>query len=65
MKASALIRQRRSFGNWLAYAFPDEADDDTRTPGPPPEKKEAGPPRPALPPETPAPTTTPAKPTLT
>jgi hypothetical protein len=72
MKASTLIRQRRALGNWLAYALPDDHDDDRRRPEPerpppwhdcpgPPEKKEAGPPSPAVPGE-PTPT---AKPTTT
>ena len=58
MKASALIRQRRSLGSWLSYAFPDDHDTDTRTPDPP-ERKEAGPPSPAQTSE-PTPGTTPA-----
>lgn len=45
MKASAVISHRRALGNWLAYALPDDHDDDSRTPDPPPEKKEAVPPR--------------------
>lgn len=41
MKASTVIRSRRALGNWLAYALPDDHEDDTRTPDPPPERKEA------------------------
>lgn len=41
MKASTVIRTRRALGNWLAYALPDDHEEDTRTPDPPPERKEA------------------------
>lgn len=41
MRASTLIRQRRALGNWLAYALPDDHEEDTRTPDPPQERKEA------------------------
>jgi hypothetical protein len=56
VKASAVIRARRSLGNWLAYALPDDHEDDTRSPDPP-EKKEAQ--RPSCAPgEQPTPATT-------
>ena len=47
MNADEIIRQRRSLGNWLFYAFPDEHEEDFRRTAPPPEIKEAGPPEPA------------------
>lgn len=30
MKASTLVRQRRCLGSWLAYAFPDDPEDERR-----------------------------------
>jgi len=39
MRASTMIHLRRRLGNWLAYALPDDHEEETRKPDPPPPKQ--------------------------